>query len=710
MTAFSVEQDSEIAVVAFDQPNAPVNTLTADVGEELTALLHGLDEDGNVEAIALMSGKPDTFIAGADINQFLALRSAEEARALSRLAQGIVNRVAGLRKPLVVAIHGACLGGGVEVALAARYRIASDAPSTEFRFPEVQLGILPAAGGCQRLPRLVGLRAALEMILTGRSVRPDRALRIGLVDEVVPSVILRDVATAAARRLASGWRPRQRRRGRWLAWLLEGNRVGRWLVFRRTRLTVMARTGVHYPAPYAAIDATRTGLARGQKAGLEREAELFGELAVGPVSRNLVQIFFATTALKKQTGELASGTPRSITRVGVIGSGFMGAGIAGVAALRAGVDVRIRDTNWTRIASGLATARRVLDGALNRRRIDTHEHYRRSALLSGSLDASGFGRRDLVVEAVFEDLAVKRQVIADLEGTASDDCIIASNTSTIPIRDLQAHARRPDRIVGMQFFSPVERMLLVEIIRGPSTADETAAAAAAFAQRMGKTPIVLRDAPGFWVNRILAPYLNEAGWLLEDGVDIPAIDEAMVAVGFPVGPLALIDDVGLDVAAKAADVLYAAFGDRLRPAPSISTLIGAGRLGRKSGGGFYRYEKGKRARPDETARALTRHDRSRRPTPDEITRRPLLAMLNEAARAVSECVVRAPSDGDVGAVLGFGFPPYLGGPLRYIDDLGAVAVVTELEHFAAACGPRFAPADVLVQMARDGATFYGSRP
>jgi 3-hydroxyacyl-CoA dehydrogenase/enoyl-CoA hydratase/3-hydroxybutyryl-CoA epimerase len=708
MAAFSIERRERIAVVVFDQPGQAVNTLTTQIGEELLELLERLRDDDTVDAVVLASEKKDAFIAGADIDQFAALRTQEEARLLSMAGQRLIERIAAFPKPLVAAIHGACLGGGLEVAMAARYRVASDASSTQLGLPEVQLGILPAASGCQRLPRLVGLRAALDMILTGRSIKSSRALRIGLVDEVVPETILPDVALASAVRLAAGWQPPRRGPRGLLGYLFDENRLGRRLVFRQAKKVALARGGGHYPAPLAALEVVRHGLQHGQAAGLVREAESFGELAVGQVSRHLIQIFFATTALKKDTGvEGEPGEVPAIERVGVVGAGFMGAAIAGVAALRADVDVRLRDTDWARVARGLTAARKVLAGARRRRRIDRFEHYRRSALLSGAPDMTGFRRRDLVIEAVFEDVDVKRRVFADLEPVVSERCVLASNTSTIPIGQLQAGSRCPERIIGMHFFSPVERMPLLEVIRGTATADWVTAVAARFGRRLGKTVIVVQDTPGFWVNRILAPYLNEAGWLLDEGVGIEEIDQAMTAFGFPVGPIALLDEVGLDVAEKASAVLYSAFGDRLAPPPAIGRLTAYGRLGRKSGRGFYRYAKDKRKGVDASGRVLIRpRQTQRRPSDVEIRRRPVLAMLNEAARAMSEGVVRHPRDADIGAVFGFGFPPFLGGPLRYVDDQGAADIVSELEQYAERIGPRFTPAPALVELARTGGTFY----
>lgn len=705
MSAFTVEADGTVAVIVFDQPG-PVNTLTVSVGDELLGLLDRLGRDSGIEAAVLISGKRDVFIAGADIDQFVALESEAEAKELSHRGQQMMEGLAAWPKPIVAAIHGACLGGGLEMALAARYRLASDASVTQLGLPEVQLGIIPAAGGCQRLPRLVGASAALDMILTGRSVPSAEASRLGLVDEVVPQVILRQVATAAARRLAGGWQPQRKRTVR--RRLLDENAAGRAIVFRKARAEVARKTAGHYPAPLAAIEAVEHGLAHGHTAGLRLEAKLFARLALGLVSRHLVQVFFATTALKKPpVDDIDPATIPTVARLGVVGAGFMGAGIAGVAALRAGTDVRLRDTDWSRVARGLASARRVLDAAWQRKRIDKYEHARRTALLSGSPALADLAHRDLIVEAVFEDLEVKRQVIEDLEALVDERCIIASNTSTIPIGRLQTRARQPERIIGMHFFSPVERMPLVELIRGPSTAPWTVAAAARFGQRLGKTVVVVNDSPGFWVNRILAPYINEAGWLVEEGVEVAEIDEAMASLGFPVGPLSLVDEVGLDVSAKAAAVLHAAFGDRLAPAPVIRRLKDDGRLGRKSGRGFYRYSHGKRKVVDQLPRVPGREAKANAVPRHDLSRRPFLALLNEAARAAAEGVVQHPRDGDVAAIMGFGFPPYLGGPLRHVDDRGAAAIVSELEQYASRIGPRFAPAEVLIDMARSGRTFYG---
>ncbi len=707
MDAFSVDKRNSIAIVTFDLPGERVNKFSAAVKDELLELLDNLRDDPSVSAVAFFSGKPDVFIAGADVDEFVALKSREEAQRLSSEGQEMIGSVSSFPKPIAVGIHGACLGGGLEFSIAAHYRVATDDPETQLGLPEVQLGILPGASGCQRLPRLIGVRAALDIILAGKSVRAKQALRLRLIDELVPGSALRETTLAAAKRLAEGWRPKRRRPKGVGAVLLDRNPLGRQLVYRQARKQVMKRTGGHYPAPLAALEAVQHGLARGMEAGLKREAELFGELAAGDVSRKLVQLFFATTALKKDFGvAVEPDQVRTVNQLGVVGAGFMGAGITGVAALRAKVDVRLRDMDHERVKKGVRSARALIDDRRKRGRLGEDEHLRLSALISGDVDYSGFELRDLVIEAVFEDLDVKRKVIAELERAVGDSCIIASNTSTIPIERLQEGAQHPERILGTHFFSPVAKMPLLEVIRGDDTADWVTATTVSFGRRMGKTVIVLSDAPGCWVNRILAPYMNEAGWLLTEGAPIETIDRAMTRFGFPVGPITLVDEVGLDVAEKASEVLHEAFGARLAPAPGVAKLVKAGRLGRKSGRGFYRYKKGKNAGVDSSVYELIGVRPTGGPEPEEMEQRLILTMLNEAARAFSEGVVREPRDGDIGAIFGFGFPPFRGGPLRYIDDRGAADIVEGLERYASRFGARFAPAELLVEMARTNRKFY----
>ena len=703
MPAFTLSSTDGIALLTLDVHGEPVNVLGSSVINEFEALLAQIEADPGLRAVVLLSAKPENFIAGADIEEFKRITTAAEGEALAHAGQEMINRLARFPKPIVAAIHGACVGLGCELSLACAWRIATDSPKTVIGLPEVQIGILPGAGGCQRLARLIGVRAALDIILAGKTERAAKAFKLGLVDELVPQSILRGTALAAADRIARHGPAERSKRG---SLLLERNPIGRRLVYRQARKQVLKKTGGNYPAPLAALEAVRTGMEHGMEAGLTREAQLFGELAVGEVSRNLVRIFFATNALKKDDG-VPDGAPADPVRLlGIIGSGFMGSGIAGTAVAQAGIEVRLKDAELARVGKGLKAAMEILRGQLARRRITKFEYERRAALLTGSGDWHGFERADLVIEAVFEDLAVKQKVMAEAEEMLRPEAVLASNTSTIPIASIAEGTRHPERVLGMHFFSPVDRMPLLEVIPAAETAPRAIATAVRFGRRMGKTVIVVADRPGFWVNRILSPYLNEAGLLLMEGAPIELIDGSMTRFGFPVGPIALLDEVGIDVAHKASGVMHAAFGERMQPAPGVARMVEAGRLGRKAGQGFYHYHGGHKTEPDPQAYKLLGVTPLASVDPKEVERRLVYILLNEAALAMAEGVVRSPRDGDLGAIFGIGYPPFRGGPLRYIDALGADAVVRTLEALAAAYGPRLAPAPVLLEMARSGSQYY----
>ena len=706
MSAFTMQLREGIARLALDLPGEAINKITRDVRDELEELLGQLATDRAIRAVVLVSGKPDTFIAGADIDEFVALETREQAYDLVRQGQALVNRIERLGKPVVAAIHGACLGGGLEAALACTYRIATDHPKTKLGLPEVQLGIIPSAGGCQRLPRLIGARAALDIILAGKQLSAKRAYHAGIVDELVHFAILEQVGFEAAGKLAGGWKPKRGKRDA-ASLALDKNPLGRRVVFTTAKNQLLKKTGGHYPAPEAALQAVRHGLRHGLQAGLDMEAAFFAELAVHDVSRNLVQIFFATTALKKDPGiDGAAPEPKTVTNLGIVGAGFMGSGIGAAAVTHAGVDVRFRDTDLKRVGQGLKNARKILRGRLKRRRITKPEYRRLERLLSGGADWAGFGRAELVIEAVFEDLDVKQGVMQAVEERVRDDCIIASNTSTIPIARIAEVLRRPERVLGMHYFSPVEKMPLLEIIVTDQTAPWVTVSAVAFGHAMGKTVIVVQDRPGFWVNRILSPYLVEVGHLLHEGVTIETVDRAMTKFGFPVGPVTLLDEIGLDVVEKGSGVLLQAFGDRMRPTGGVQRMIEDGRRGRKSGRGFYRYEGGKKREADETAYEIIGAAPSSRVPRDDVTPRLVYAMLNEAARALDEGVIRSARDGDIGAVFGIGFPAFRGGPLRYLDEVGADKVVETLEQLAEKYGERFAPCPRLRSMATQNLRFY----
>jgi 3-hydroxyacyl-CoA dehydrogenase/enoyl-CoA hydratase/3-hydroxybutyryl-CoA epimerase len=701
-TAFTAERDgSGVLVLTLDVPDARVNVLGRGVFLEFEQWLQEIENDASVRAVVLRSGKPDSFVAGADIKDFVRVASAEEGAALSRKAHAILAGVERARIPIVIAIHGACLGGGTELALACRYRVASSDPRTAIGLPEVMLGLLPGAGGSQRLPRLVGLATSLDMILTGRPLKAPRALKAGLVDEVCPAPILLDVAKRAALDLAEG-HLRPRRPG-----ILLRERLLRPLIFAKARSSVLKKTGGHYPAPLEAIEVVRRGTATTLDEGLRLEAEAFGRLIVSDASRALVTVFFATQEIKKDAG-YPEGTPvREVTKLGVLGAGLMGAGIAGAAA-EASLPVRMKDASNEALGRGLKHVRDTYEERRRRRSLTRLEVGQRLDRISTTLDYTGFGRADLVIEAVFEDLELKRQVLAETEAAVGERCVFASNTSSIPIGEIAQGCRRPRQVLGMHFFSPVHRMPLLEVVVTPQTAPETTALAVGFGRRIGKHVIVVRDGPGFYTSRTLAPYMNEAAWLLEEGAAVEDIDGAMTAFGFPVGPVTLLDEVGIDVGAKVAKVMHDHLGERMAPPASMAKVLAAGRRGRKSRKGFYTYD-GRKKRVDETVYRVFSAGGPRRPFPrTEVEERLLFAFLNESVRCLEEGVLRSARDGDVGAIFGLGFPPFLGGPFRHLDRIGAPAALATLERLRERHGIRFEPAALLRDRARSGGRFHAT--
>ncbi|MBX3132337.1 MAG: fatty acid oxidation complex subunit alpha FadJ [Gemmatimonadaceae bacterium] len=707
--ALSLEMVDGVAVITFDLKDESINKFSPAVIDEFTAMIERLDKDASVKAAVLISGKPGTFIAGADIDQFLEFKTAKDAQTASAFGHTMMSRIEKGRVPVVAAIEGACLGGGLEFALACAYRIAADTPKMVLALPEVQLGLIPGAGGTQRLPRRVGLQVALDMILTGKNVRAKKALQTGLVDELVHPSILRSLAIERAKELAAGTIARQRddRKHGAKEMLLDDNRLGRAVVFRQAREMTQKKSKGHYPALFAAIDAIQAGYSGSEAEGFAEEARLFGEMAMTPVCKQLMFLFYATTSLKKDAGLGVDVKGKPVDRIAVLGTGFMGAGIASISVAQ-GVPVRFKDTSPAQVAKGVAAVRDVIKDRLTKRQITRQQFDDQMSLVAGTTDYTGFGRVPLVIEAVFEELSVKHKVLAETETVLPPDAIFATNTSTIPITKIAAASKRPEQVIGMHFFSPVHKMPLLEVIVTPRTAAEVAATVVDFGRRIGKTVIIVNDAPGFYVNRILAPYVNEAGLLLDEGVAVDAIDKAMAQFGFPVGPINLIDEVGLDIAGKSGAIMAEAFGGRMTPSVALRQVLGAGRLGRKGKSGFYVYdEKGKRGDVDESVYQIYPGGAKRTQVPkEEIQRRLSLAMVNEAARCLEEGIIRSARDGDIGAVFGIGFPPFRGGPFRHIDAVGVAEVVKQLEALDAKASGRFTPAKLLVEMAREGRTFY----
>ncbi len=699
----TLEIEDRLAWIRLDQPDRPVNVLSSSLIQSFDQVLSHL-ESSDARAAIIISDKPNVWIAGADIEEFGTLRSASDGEKLSRTGHELLRRLERLRIPVVAAIDGVALGGGLEVALACTYRIATDNPRTRLGLPEVQLGVLPGAGGTQRLPRLIGLADSLDLMLTGRQLDARRARRAGLVDEVVAAAALERIAGEVALALADGKKQPRAGRPKGSPKWMENLPGVRNVIMRKARQGVMQKTKGLYPAPLKILEVVSRGLDRPLDEALEIEARAFGQLSVTPEARSLAHVFLAGTAARNDPQLEGQPEAREVERVAVVGAGFMGAGVAVVSAEN-DLRVRLKDVSPEAAARGLETARRSLVSRAEKRRRKEHEITALVDRVEATSEYSGFGSADLVVEAVFEDLNLKHSVLREIEAASREDVVLGSNTSTIPIADLAKAVERPENVIGLHFFSPVEKMPLLEIIVTPETDPEVAATSHRWGRTIGKTPIIVNDAPGFYVNRILGPYMNEAALLLEEGVAIEAVDAAMTGWGFPVGPITLFDEVGLDVATRSGAILQAAFGERLRPNRVVPMLVEDGRLGRKNGRGFYLYADGKKQGPDPEVYRMIGDPQRRELSAGEIQERLALGMVNEAVRCLEDGVLRSARDGDVGAVMGIGFPPFRGGPFWFLDHEGPARVVERLRALEAVHGSRFAPAPLLVQTAQKGERF-----
>ncbi|WP_394144529.1 fatty acid oxidation complex subunit alpha FadJ [Vibrio atypicus] len=701
--AFKLNIDeNDIAWLAIDVPGEKMNTLQAAFAQEMEEVFTQLEEKkSSIKGLILHSLKPDNFVAGADVRMLDACTTVDEAQALAEKGQQMFQHLSDLPYSVVAAIHGPCLGGGLELALACDYRVCTDSDKTRLGLPEVQLGLLPGSGGTQRLPRLIGLLPSLDLILTGKQLRAKKAKKLGVVDAVVPDTILLDVAKSFVEKNGGG--KKAKRKVSTKEKLISNTGLGRKVIFEQAAKKTHEKTRGNYPAADAILEVIRTGLEKGFEKGQQKEAQRFAELVMTPESKALRSIFFATTEMKKENGSDAE--PLTVKRAAVLGGGLMGAGISHVSVAKAKVPVRIKDVSNDGVLNALKYNHKLFETQRKRRILSKAQVQEKMLQLSGGIDFTSFNHADIVIEAVFEDLELKQSMVADIEENAKDSTVFATNTSSLPISQIAEKAKRPENVVGLHYFSPVEKMPLVEVIPHAGTSDEAISTVVEFARKQGKTPIVVKDCAGFYVNRILAPYMNEAAQVLMSGEPIGHLDKALLNFGFPVGPITLLDEVGVDIGAKIMPILVNELGDRFKGPDVFDKLLNDGRKGRKSGKGFYTY-KGKKKEVDKSVYKLLGLSPESKMAQNDMAMRCVLPMLNEAVRCLDEGIIRSPRDGDIGAIFGIGFPPFLGGPFRYMDQIGIKKLVEIMNEHAEKYGDRFAPCDGLLTLAGLDKPFY----
>lgn len=707
-----IKSEGEIAVVEFDLAGEKVNKWNTPMMSRLKEVAQELKSSA-YKAVIFVSLKPKIFVAGADIDEIKSFTTKEQFSKAVREGQDIFSMIEDLPMPTIAAVNGACAGGGCEFIMACDYRIATDDKSTRIGLPETKLGIIPGFGGCVRMPRMIGLQAALDIILAGKLVDPQKAEKIGLVDQVVHPGLLMEVVLKKAKEVIAGGGKKRRKtfQPKGLANSFLESFLGRGVVYSQAKKGVLKMTHGHYPAPLKAIEviAATYGMSDREKA-MEIEREAFCEVAMTDVSKNLIHVFYLTEMVKKRSGVAdASVKARDVSHLGILGAGVMGGGIAFVAADK-GIDSRMKDINFEAVNKGLKHASDLWKKELKKKKLTEFDFRRKMSLVSGTTDYSGFGNMQLVVEAVVENMDIKKKVIAETAKNMKPDAIIATNTSSLSVTEMGEAHPRPEYFAGMHFFNPVHKMPLVEVIRGPKTSDETIATVYELSKKMGKMPVVVKDGPGFLVNRLLLPYMAEAAFLLEEGMSIEEIDRAFVKdFGMPMGPVALMDEVGLDTCAKVLKIFKKALGDRVEVPKCFDRMEKSERLGKKNGKGFYKYSQdGKRLEVDSSV-----YTEFGLPTPTnklsskECVERGIFAMINECALALYEDkIVETPHEVDLAMIMGTGFPPFRGGLLRYADSVGAQYIVEALEVYAAKNAARLRPSAPLKLLAKEAKKFY----
>ncbi|BCS96085.1 fatty acid oxidation complex subunit alpha [Desulfoluna limicola] len=696
-------------VVTLDSADSPVNALSSALFDEVESLIGEVEGDRTAKGLVIISGKGDTFVAGADLDEVSTMTTKEEVTAYIGRANAILSRLEAWPKPVVCAIHGACMGGGLELAMACNARVASDSSKTVFSLPEVKLGLLPAGGGTQRLPGLIGISEALSMMLMGKQLRPQKAMKLGLIDDITHPFALKDAAVARVLKLVGGEAARRKVKRALPQAVMEKVKPGRSLIFYLAKKGVLSQTKGVYPAPLAIIDSVKYGSEHGVERGIQQDVHRFADLVLSPESRGLTSLFHAMKGAGKG---LVNGNARDVKKLAILGAGLMGNGVAGVSTDL--VDsLLIKDISLDGAAKGVQEVRDGLAIRAKSGGITNFEKQMQGAKVMACDDFFFFSGTDMVIEAAFEDLTLKKKLLKEVEEATEGRTIFASNTSSLPISEIAKDAKYPELVIGMHYFSPVRSMPLLEIIATDQTADWVIETAVDFGMKQGKTCIVVQDGPAFYTTRILTIMLNEAMLLLEEGVDVSVLDDVMMRFGFPVGPVTLVDEVGFDVGVHVGAVMKPTADARAIPQSSVlGKLHGKGFLGRKNKKGFYDYGKKKRGKkavnPD--VKGIIGTKGKSRISVEEIQQRVGLTMVNEAILCLEEGVIRTPADGDLGAVLGLGFPPFTGGPFRYTDKRGPADVLKTLDGLEKKYGKRFKAATLLREKVKDGTLFHADNP
>lgn len=703
----------EIAVLELDLPGEKVNKLSTPVMRELEKAFTEL-KSSKYKLLQIRSNKAKIFVAGADIEEIKGLTTREQVENAVKSGQTIFNMLEDLHIPSMALVHGACMGGGCELILACDYRMATEDSSTRIGLPETQLGILPGFGGCVRLPRVVGLQEALGIILPGKSVNAKKAQKMGLVDKVVhPGILQVEAAKWSQEIIQKGAAKRRKQfKPKGVVNVILDSFVGRGIVFSKAKEGVLKQTKGHYPAPLKALNVIQRTYGMSQRdQALQIERENFCEVAVSSVSKNLIHVFYLTEMVKKQNGVPGVQVqPLDVKNIGVLGAGTMGGGIAYVAADK-GIGVRVKDISFDAVAKAFKHARELWEKLAKKKVIDKYQFQQKMSLVSGGLDYAGFGNCDVVIEAIVEDMGIKQKVIAETASKMRPDAIIATNTSSLSVSEMSKGHPRPEFFAGMHFFSPVHKMPLVEVIRGEKSSDKTVATIFELSKKMGKMPVVVKDGPGFLVNRLLLPYMAEAAFLAQEGMDIEKVDKAYVyEFGMPMGPFELMDSVGLDVCAKVLKIFKKAYPDRVEISSIMDNLEKSKRLGQKGGVGFYKYDsKGRKTELDsEIYNVLGLKTPSNPWSNQECLERGVFAMVNECSRALlDDHIVNLPDEVDLAMIMGTGFPPFRGGLLKYADSVGAKTIFERLSKYSAERkANRLSPAPALKAMADSQRKFY----